>query len=170
VRDTLCPSGQKCEWTGSETECVVEGTQGIGDTCVYSTDCGSQLVCSGEGFCREYCTRDSDCRDGECAFTLSGSSYGLCSRSCDPAAGSSDGCNFDESCRLLNTGRATEVTDCGDYGSGFEGAACSSTTDCFAGYACVGGSCREVCQLGTSCSSGTCASVTGWFTYGVCPL
>lgn len=169
VGNTGCTSGQMCDWTGSRTECVAAGSGSAGTPC-FGGDCSPEHACSSEGFCREYCTSDFHCRSGECVYTLTGSSFGLCSRECNPdtSAGSS-GCNAGEGCRLLNTPRAEEVTDCGEYGSTFEGGSCSRAADCFRGYTCVTGTCRRVCTLGNSCASGACARVSGWSTYGVCP-
>ncbi|MBX3274971.1 MAG: hypothetical protein KF729_32200 [Sandaracinaceae bacterium] len=169
VMNTRCAAGQRCEWDSSGNICISAGPGRSGDSCFFVDECAAEHTCTGEGLCREYCTTNAHCRvsGAVCAHDLAGSSYGLCSRPCDPIAGT--GCRgFTDRCRLFNAARATEVVDCGPTGSRTVGSPCTSVTEC-AGGACVGGTCRRVCHVGTSCSPGMCASVPGWFTYGVCP-
>lgn len=103
---------------------------------------------------------------------ITGSTLALCSRPCDPLYGViADGCDdFGERCRLLDTSLEDEFTDCGPGGSRLTGSSCTRTDECSDGLVCISSRCRRVCTPGTACSSGTCTSVPGWTTYGVCPI
>jgi len=166
VDNTGCVPGERCWWNGSATECIPDGAGSAGDRCSFSDECAAEHECTREGLCREYCRSDSDCASGQCAFELSGSPYGLCSRSCDPLTHAP--CDGGLRCVVFATPRVREVTDCRSVGLRSPGRTCTRSEDCQAGYACVG-TCERVCRLGTSCSTGPCRSVSGWTTYGVCP-
>ena len=167
---TGCSSGQRCVWSGSAAVCTSVGPGTRGASC-FSENCGAGLGCDATtDICRRYCSRDSDCGFGSrCALELSGtSSVKMCTEACDPTF-SPSGCPSGLGCTVVATGLVSEATDCRDMGTGTSGASCSQPDDCFSGYTCAGGSCRKLCELNSSCSTGACQRVTGWNTWGVCP-
>lgn len=171
VTQQFCSASQRCIWNGSSNVCTSIGTRGRGASCsTFADDCAAGLACIGMGSfeaCREYCASDGDCANGECVYTLAGTSTRMCSNACNPV--SDTGC-VTGGCHVSNIGGATEVADCTAEGFGSQGSSCSSNADCQGGYVCSGSQCRKVCSLGTTCVGGSqCAQVSSWFTWGVCP-
>jgi hypothetical protein len=96
VTGTGCPSGHKCTSTGTRTECVPDGTIGLGQPCTPSgtdaDECLAGLYCF-EGACSELCTHQPDsCPDGyRCSGDLTTAfsdqnQMGTCVPICDPVA------------------------------------------------------------------------------------
>ncbi len=104
---------------------------------------------------------------------------GTCSRSCDPF--DSFGCAPGLKCNVYYTedssSRPTFLTECvGPIGYGWGGDRCSRESDCDIGSTCIGGTCRDWCDVDQPLSCGILGSCVGFDTpvvfggieYGVC--
>ena len=163
-------------------------------TCATDTACAAGYVCVGDGTndaCAKYCAHDSDCTSprGKCVEQLtngSGSAIAgatICSSDCDPTAATNATCPTGWSCDLFTSmfmGTNYDIVDCRKAGTAGQGAACSATVACAAGFTCVNNgtttTCAKICPLpaGTGCPTGkTCTGFATAFTvagqqYGAC--
>jgi hypothetical protein len=138
------------------------------------------VSCGVGGVCKAgLCTCTPSCSGKQCGDDGCGGSCGSCGigklctsgscvtdpNYCDPVANL--GCANPNQCLLLSN----ETTRCALAGTGTDGSACSATLTCAGGYGCFAGTCRHLCNLGSSsdCAAGqACNGVSGWVTYGVC--
>jgi hypothetical protein len=191
ITQTGCISGQKCVGDGT---CQADGTQRIGEACSIDTDqhsnCAAGSACTiGEGLCRQYCYKDSDCTQGSgpggspnnpyCAIGAGATMPKLCTLPCNPvAAAGSSGCAAGFACYHNDAYQSQpENTDCERPGTVVTGASCL-TVQCAPNNTCVHGGvtmmdiCRQNCRLGVAadCPSGyACAQFTGQqLSYGFC--
>ncbi len=166
-----CGVGERCRLNGTSAQCTtVIGTGTQGATCVSDSECAAGLLCTtidSTSRCRKYCDSDDDCGNGRCAFSIS-AGISTCTTACNPL--SSNCANNSDRCYVFSvSGGPAEVTDCQQAGFGSVGSICSAVSQCAAD-TCVFSACRDVCPVGStsSCSVGTCTSVQGWSTYGIC--
>jgi hypothetical protein len=178
--------------SGSSNACRFATPAGVeGHTCTAPTECAAQYTCVGGGgnfSCEKYCTSNTDCiaPRGQCVIQLTDGTNPIpgavvCSSNCDPASTTNALCPSGWTCDLFSATYMTvdhSIADCRLAGSAGNGAACSTTVACAAGYSCVNtGSdvCKKICNktMNTGCTSGSCMSFTtpvtiGGTEYGVC--
>ncbi|MFK7990925.1 MAG: hypothetical protein AB8I08_33200 [Sandaracinaceae bacterium] len=183
-----CLPGNSC-YLASGLRCLPAGSGASGQPCVLGNACAPGLHCgdvydlasggpTGERECRPYCETDADCPGGEgsyCHYDLGDGIRG-CTIDCRPDT--QEGCGANGNCVVFLEGMTLRPTIAcaGPIGSGGNGAACASLSDCQKGYFCEGGSlrCRESCRFdppGDPCTVGSCAplpfTVDGE-TWGLC--
>jgi hypothetical protein len=148
-------------------------------------DCDVGLVCRNDGCgsrCYRFCQTDADCPGAAC-LARPGEIAKTCDvpfAACDPvggaAASSCPGGGASLGCYLSAASPGQTVCDC-PTGDQREGLACATSRDCLPGLACLdplGGAdlrCRVVCrrQESAGCENGgTCMSIAGSQSYGVC--
>ncbi len=199
-----CQTGWACDLDGANlatgaTQCRAVSTQGTETaSCSANEACAIGYTCLGSpGHCYRYCENDAACAsNGPGALCLLQITYGggtsvpgatACTKSCDPTSTAQpSGCPTGMACRLYvddpdgNFGSGDErfLTDCDSKPAtgGGDGTTCSSSSDCAAGYSCLGSACTQTCVYG----SGTCAGgrictryaapqpVVGGVEYGYC--
>jgi len=130
-----CPSGQSCQ----KNLCVAR--KKIGDACKATTECGTGQVCFGGKACAAagiegtLCALDADCdvlQGLHCSYTTN-----RCAKIAIVEVG--------QTCGVVGSGAA--LCHASDCNAGVciarmkEGEACSATTRCESGLACVGGKC-----------------------------
>jgi hypothetical protein len=153
-------AGKACGPDGCGGSC---GSCGFGSTCNAGQCSTCQPSCAGRscgpdgcgGSCGS-CSAGTTCSSGTCVSSSTG---------CDPVANT--GCTIPNGCWVLSSGQTT----CALTGSGTQGSACATTSNCSGGYACFAGTCRKICDVvgGTGCSLGSnCTGVSGWTQYGAC--
>ena len=164
------------------------------DTCNNVAACDRGYVCVGSGgnsTCQRYCQTDVDCDGprGQCAIQLVGPNSTplagavTCSSNCDPVAATNAACPASWTCDLFSVtyqGAAKPIADCRPAGAAGQGATCSATVACAAGFTCVntGGAsvCAKICPRpantgcpgGTTCGSFTTPLVIAAQEYGAC--
>ncbi|MEZ4299730.1 MAG: hypothetical protein R3B70_32575 [Polyangiaceae bacterium] len=182
-----CSNGDMCAInnTGAR-ECHVAGDKQIDQECVglYSCVPGSLcvLVSSTKSVCTSYCDADNQCNGGLCLIQLNdpqnpGSllpNVTLCSDDCDPVTAAGCPAGLGLGCQLgqESTGQMRVFTICGGTGGGGQGASCTDSEDCQAGYGCFTLSdntqeCLKYCKPATpACSGGaTCLSFNPQLVY-----
>ncbi len=171
-----CGSGEKCEPGSSGNTCAANGNkttgQGCGtggtDDCVAGDLCSSDSA-SGTFVCRAFCAADSDCKQAAvpvggtsepkniayCLVTFMNTTAKACTVACNPVTkAGATGCPTGLACIYGGTATIPELTDCATPGAGADGATCTDTTNCAAGFVCVGAAggtahCRQVCRNAT---------------------
>lgn len=144
-----CPGGMLC--ANGRCKAVCPGPGGIGQTC---GPVGS--ICCGLG---EQC--------------LTGGPI-ACTDSCSPLGG---GCPTGFGCHIMDLGASQTYSDCREAGTGLQGASCTTSANCAAGFYCIGGTtpmCVAYCivdDLAHGCDAGTTCHGIRFFEhalYGFC--
>lgn len=189
-----CSATQACDIDFSDfmgTACRNKADTGVeGTACTGSAPqvkCAASYVCLGTGQerqCGRYCTSDTDCLSprGQCVFELNSGGAPIapgataCSSNCDPAAATNPLCPANWTCDLFTAtfmGNSKQIADCRIAGTAGQGATCSSTVRCAAGFTCVTQGammkCAKLCKppANTGCpGSTTCLGFTTAFTVG----
>lgn len=141
-------------------------------------------------WCERYCATDADCIGGPgslCLETLADPTGAAlttaCTMSCNPVT--SAGCISGAGCQILfeTAGAMRALTHCIAAGSGGQGAVCTDSSGCQAGYGCLdssaggtGTTCHRWCRPGgtstcpgtTTCTGFVTPVTIGGTTYGVC--
>jgi hypothetical protein len=193
-----CATSQACDLdpqNPNTTTCRAVTMQGMEtSTCPADTDCAQGYVCVGDGTndaCEKYCQSNSECASprGQCAIQLvdnTGTPIAgavTCSSNCDPAlVANPSTCPTGWSCDVFTApfmGSDVDIADCRKAGTAGQGAACSATVACAAGYSCVNTGttvCARICKPpsntgcagATTCTSFATPFVIGGVEYGVC--
>jgi hypothetical protein len=192
-----CNATQACDIDFNDlagTACRGVSAQGDdNDTCASITACAAGYVCVGDATndsCKQYCDMDADCGTprGQCVIQLTNSTgtpiagATVCSSNCDPSTVANPLCPTGWGCDIFTATFNSvdhDIADCRVVGAGAQGAACSATAACAAGFTCVNTGtnvCARICRrpAGTECTGGTtCTSFTTPFVvgaqeYGVC--
>jgi hypothetical protein len=195
-----CASDQACDldpMMSSATKCRAVTMQGKQtNVCPADTDCAKGFVCVGDGTndaCEKYCQSNADCAPprGQCVTQLVDSSSNpipgavVCSSNCDPSAvNNAATCPTGWSCDLFSAtfmGTAHDISDCRKAGVAMQGASCSATLACAAGYSCVdpgtgatvcGRICKPPsnngCAIATTCTAFAQPLTIAGVQYGVC--
>jgi hypothetical protein len=140
-----CAAGERCLLNQSGMrECGAEGSSAVGDACGTCQAGGQCLTTQGMAMCRAYCDDDSQCNGpgGLCALEVNDGMGGtwadkFCSENCDPVSGT--GCApATAKCEIgqESDGQMRFFTLCTGSGAGTQGAVCTDTGDCAAGYGC----------------------------------
>ena len=167
----------------------VEGTR-----CTFNSQCGIGYSCindsAGEN-CNRWCATTADCLAprGQCVDQLDDGAGQpiagavICSSNCDPTVAANPLCPSGTACDIFTStfgGQSIGVVECRIAGTAGQGAACSATVACAAGFACVtvgsANKCAHICAppANTGCPGGTtCGSFSTPFKvagteYGVC--
>jgi hypothetical protein len=172
-----CTGGQACTLNDAGARfCSPPGAVREGAVCTRSTDCGVGLICTGAAparMCRRACSADTDCAAGSaCLLSVTDVTppIGLCNTVCDLRSGS--GCPAGATCLVgqEELGAMRFFTECaGPVGTGRQGAACTTFSQCAIGFGCVGSQCVQWCREGfagdcptpTVCGSGDGLPVGG---------
>lgn len=173
LASSSCPSGQSCLFDTNKTEFAcgtASGTLVQDQRCTNESDCEPGLACikfktNNNSHCARYCASKSDCGDGRDCFEFSvprkitNGTIGGCGpllTACDPLVATTQ-CNPGR-CVLVDT----DYTICvPQEGTLDVGAACDTISQCNPGLSCIGTQangyvCTALCEIGGSCSSGTC--------------
>ncbi|MBL4634524.1 MAG: hypothetical protein JKY56_11665 [Kofleriaceae bacterium] len=183
--------------TGATTCRDVNGTGGNGEACAGGTSCQAGYFCL-SGMCREFCSPQNACSNGDCVVTLvlSGTTTPVpgviaCTQNCTLEAQTNNGCPATFGCHAINqdpdgiAGNADDFTntDCigGPATGGGNDTDCTAngSADCSPGFECVniGGPnpvCKQYCTIaGGSCTTGTCSGLNPAISvnnveYGLC--
>ncbi len=153
-----CPETQACTIdTTNERACVEAGSATAGQPCNASTLCEPGTMCVGyqTGLlsCAPFCATDADCTapGGLCTINLSDGNGGdvpnvtLCSENCNPVTNT--GCQVQgTSCQVGLRDMIDPYTLCTPSGAGVQQAACTDSSDCAPGFACL-----NTAQMTTLC-------------------
>jgi hypothetical protein len=175
LRQCGCESGNTCDadyWEvlipTIETYCRPIGPKAVGDACESNRDCGFGATCDFGGLmCRASCARPPECTapGGHCLDLVrpnssASPSPSVCTENCDPLK--QTGCPSERGCYLASVQRSL-YTYCSTPGPGLQGSACEGQSACKAGYICLNGGCRKLCEPGiTTCATPTsCTGTVG---------
>lgn len=171
--------------TDDEPSCAsnftVSGSEGV--ACRASSDCAIGYECVGEGTaatCKHYCCESTTC-DGlstgkgpqpfcDIETSIGGQLVPVCAIEPGCTLLASDSCNSstDMTCTIVNAG--TAQTACVTVGNAKAGEDCT-TAKCGADLACIGGTCRQLCNTSHDCPSGdTCNYTSGFSSLGTVGL
>jgi hypothetical protein len=167
-----CPDGQACNPSSTHLlACSPSNNLADGADCSSGSTCQAGSGCF-DGVCRPYCGANTDCplvagvqsclpTYWDANQTMSIPGVKVCARICDPTHPQSPrtpflSCPTGFSCSSSPTGasfcfKATPLS---------AGSACTSDTDCPAGYTCTGSSattlvCKQYCLTSSDCAAGT---------------
>jgi hypothetical protein len=183
-----CAEGERCTIASMPTTraCLPNGDKNVTEGC---GECvaGSMCMDNGTGappLCHQFCAADAECGGpGALCIIDVGGIAKVCTHACDPVAKS--GCAEPSTkCDLFQETADPQrwYTLCGAAGPGTQGDACTVTTECANGFACVPVNtgmmlqtlCAEWCNVATpTCPVGTCEPfsepvLVGTIEYGVC--
>ncbi|MFI5298027.1 MAG: hypothetical protein ACHREM_08010 [Polyangiales bacterium] len=193
VTNAGCTSSQKCT-VGTPNVCIAKGTVATGQPCGSSghDDCVAGDICIGTPLrCEQFCNIDSDCKGAavasgatsepnnvpRCVDGITGFTTMLCSTACNPVTkAGATGCPGTLACDYSQETSGTEFTDCWPAGAGGDGATCTYTSDCAAGYTCLNNGtktiCRAICRSGAAAdcpaSGEQCLTNTATDEFGFC--
>jgi hypothetical protein len=84
----------------------------------------------------------------------------FCEKTCtDIRASGAAACGAGFKCDASCNGATPNPGLCFLAGTLTTGAACTSLSDCAAGYSCISSVCRQTCITNTDCATGTCVSI-----------
>lgn len=159
-----CPAGQACHVvSGAPPACVMSGSTGLNEPCGANEQCQPGMFCNSNmtprGVCGRYCETSADCGGEPCVQLDTMSPAGACPLPCDPVDGTgcgdpSLGCRVGSAVDFV-TGANAPIQAC----FAVDGLAFGEPCDGLCGPRglCVGGTCRQVCDLASSvCESGSC--------------
>jgi hypothetical protein len=176
--------------TSEKASCVAPGTGGNGASCTSGADCETGYECigsAGGGTCRHYCCNDMACvsmtnasTTGEaffCDIAVEKSAplvnVPVCNviQPCQPLM--SNTCSSGQACTIVEVNNGTEFkATCDTVGKGVLGDDCE-TSQCAAGFACIGPSgartCQQLCDSQNPCpGSLNCNTKSQTFGVGIC--
>jgi hypothetical protein len=178
-----CAAGQSCLPSDSPPatgdwppECFTAGTKPAGQACTQWNECSAGLFCAGvstgaPGACRKLCCGGdwSACSAGESCYQQL---FLLRPGASEPVYANADLCAPVNDCDVFDesscaSGKACHIVDptgnvaCVAAGSAELGEACSASERCIAGFACVGGACRRLCNASPGGGEPSCPPAEG---------
>jgi hypothetical protein len=178
-----CPSGQSClptdtPATGADwaPKCFPAGTKAAGEACTQWSECAAGHFCAGvstgsPGTCRQLCCGGdwSACPAGQSCYQ---ELFLLPPGASDPVYANADLCAPVNDCDVFDasscaSGKACHIVDptgnvaCVTAGTAELGEDCSASERCVAGFACVGGACRRLCNASPGGGEPSCPPAEG---------
>ena len=139
IKNTGCPTGQHCVYSGDLILCEDDGAHGVGEACDDGKGCKVGICLkpkAGESRCAPFCTVDVQCASGSCN-TLEGSK----GKACDMGGTQLTPCDIlAQDCKEAGTAcyATSHGFGCLKAGIAAVGEACSDEDGCKKGVACTG--------------------------------
>jgi len=165
----MCGPGRTCLATSCAPpvyDCFPGGSGVEGGPCLASTDCGAGMTCIRYTTtflaCRILCTSDPDCPTGygclgsfTCGTTTPAGKF--CQKVCsDITEAGSAACGAGIRCDVGCTAQVPTPPTCGGAAGTLRSGACTTNSNCAAGFVCLNSVCTQTCTTNADCTMGTC--------------